>query len=209
MEMPEWKEGDRGLWAMYLTFHDQPELHDVVTGYQDVLSAHSGLDLVHQDWLHMTVNGVGFTDEVAPSAIETLVSQISESMAAHPLPPLKVAGPMVDHDAISLLLSPTAEIVAIRAEIQALAGSVLHGAPLYRLPEPKVGFRPHISIAYANRDWTAEEIEPILAEIDVVDLTLRVSELSFIELRRTQRAWTWASERRLQLGPTSVLEEAV
>jgi hypothetical protein len=58
-----WRVG-RHLYTWHVTFEGQTDLHRLVRAYQARLDL-PGLDLVPVAWLHLTMQGVGFTDEVA------------------------------------------------------------------------------------------------------------------------------------------------
>ncbi|HEX6074570.1 MAG TPA: hypothetical protein VFZ32_04810 [Micromonosporaceae bacterium] len=59
---PGWREG-RHFYACHLTFDNAPDLHRLADRYQQALRPFAGLDLIPRRWLHLTMQGIGFTDE--------------------------------------------------------------------------------------------------------------------------------------------------
>jgi hypothetical protein len=72
---PGWRPGRR-LHAWHLTFGDQTvsrgraELRRVAGDYQARLAGLPGLGLVPAEWLHLTVQPVGFADEVGAGDLD-------------------------------------------------------------------------------------------------------------------------------------------
>jgi hypothetical protein len=65
---PGWRIG-RCMYTWHVTFAAQPRLRDLVTVYQDALAPLPGLDPIPMQWLHLTMQGIGFTDEVSSQDI--------------------------------------------------------------------------------------------------------------------------------------------
>ena len=64
------------------------DLRRVVGGYQARLADLPGLDLVPVEWLHLTVQGIGFADEVGAGEVDRIVAAVRRRCAA--LAPLRV-----------------------------------------------------------------------------------------------------------------------
>jgi len=47
-----------------MTLDDQPQLRGLVADYQQALTDVMGIDLIPPQWLHLTMQGIGFTDEI-------------------------------------------------------------------------------------------------------------------------------------------------
>jgi hypothetical protein len=195
--LPRWPDGRR-LWAVYITFAGEPALHSLVTEYQYQLADVAGLDLIDPAWLHLTLQGIAFTDELRHGRIWEVYDRIETALAGRPPLELVAHPPEIDRDAVALRISPIGEPVALRQLIVETAREVLGREP-YRLPEPTGGFRPHVSLAYANTTIAGAGLIRRLARVPHVDLELRVSYLSMIELRREHRRWTWDREYRMPL----------
>jgi 2'-5' RNA ligase len=86
-----WRPGwnaDRRFYTWHLTFDGQRQLHQLVASYQDALSTVAGLDLIPLEWLHLTMQGVGFTDEVSPDDAHAIAEAAAAKLAA--LPPVEL-----------------------------------------------------------------------------------------------------------------------
>jgi hypothetical protein len=200
--LPEWWPGRR-LWVFYLTFAGEPALYAAVRAYQAVLQGIDELDLVHQSWLHTTIQGIAFADELAAEAIGAIERDARAAIGDAELPALTVAPPVLDHDAISMPVDPVDELVAVRRELRASVIRTLGHGGLYQLPQPLTGFRPHISIAYVNRD--VPDADGIQRRLDVVaapDLVIPVPQVSLVLLGREGGRWFWDDELVLFPRPT-------
>jgi hypothetical protein len=195
--LPEWWTGRR-LWVFYLTFAGQPDLHAAVHTYQRSLEGIDQLDLVHETWLHTTIQGITFADELRPDEIVAVQEEARAAIGRVGLPALTVSRAVLDNDAISMPVDPVDEIVDLRAELRACVTRTLGADKLYQLPQPLGGFRPHISIAYVNTDvpeagWVRERLHGVT----VPDLLIPVPQVSLVLLARESGRWFWDEERVL------------
>jgi hypothetical protein len=200
--LPEWWAGRR-LWVFYLTFAGQPALHAAVRAYHAVLHGIDELDLVHQSWLHTTIQGIAFADELSADVIGAVERDARAAIGDAGLPALAVAPPVLDHDAISMPVDPVDELVAVRHELRASVIRTLGPGRLYQLPQPLIGFRPHVSIAYVNCDvpdagWIQRRLDLVPAH----DLVIPVPQVSLVLLGREGGRWFWDDE--LVLFPRTI-----
>jgi hypothetical protein len=195
--LPEWWPGRR-LWVFYLTYAGQRDLHAAVRDYQGALDGIDELDLVHESWLHTTIQGVTFADELGPDEIVQLEAEARAAIGRAHLPALTVSRPVLDNDAVSMPVDPVDPVLAVRAELRACVTRTLGADKLYQLPQPRGGFRPHISIAYVNADvpdagWIQHQLDRIAAP----DLAVPVPQVSIVLLAREGGRWFWDHERVL------------
>jgi hypothetical protein len=195
--LPEWRPG-RHLWAFYLTFGAEPDLHALAQTYRDQLSGIRELDPVDSRWLHVTIQGVAFADELDAGHIDAIEREVSDVLGGQWLPTLSLDPAALDYDAISMHVTPTDEIHCLRAEIRGCVNRAVGDGSLYRLPEPPGGFNPHISIAYANSPMSqTDDIRVRLARVAPPDLQIDVPHVSLVQLRREDRRWFWNHERAI------------
>src|SRR2546430_17461428 len=69
---PGWRVG-RKMYTWHITFEGQDSLHQLVEAYQSALAPLPGLDLIPPRWLHLTMQGVGFIDEVPDEEVSLIV----------------------------------------------------------------------------------------------------------------------------------------
>ncbi|MGB6163316.1 MAG: hypothetical protein WCF33_10685 [Pseudonocardiaceae bacterium] len=68
---PGWRVG-RSFYTWHMTFDDQPAAHQLAADYAHMLKDLSTLDLIPVRWLHLTMQGIGFTDEVDRADVDAI-----------------------------------------------------------------------------------------------------------------------------------------
>jgi 2'-5' RNA ligase len=193
---PGWRVGRR-LYTWHLTFAGQDELYELVAAYQGSLAGLPGLDLVPREWLHLTMQGIGFTDEVSQADVDRMRTAATKRLRG--IPPLELTfGPvMLRAEAVTLAPSPPEPVAAVRAAIREAMATVWGEDGV---PESAEGFRPHVSIAYSNRDG---EVAPIVGRIEQASrapITITVSAASLIVINRDERVYQWETLASVPLG---------
>ncbi|WP_147063642.1 2'-5' RNA ligase family protein [Knoellia locipacati] len=163
-----------------------------------------GLDLVEPRWLHMTVLGVAFVDEVDQRGMTRLLDRASTLVAAVPPIDMVAAAPRARTDAVWMSVSTTPSIGPLREDLAETVRTCLGREP-HALPLPRTGFQPHISIAYANADPPrAQEVDERLGAVDLPPTPFRASHLSLLRLRREDARWSWDGEERIPFGGSAM-----
>jgi 2'-5' RNA ligase len=191
---PGWRAG-RSFYTWHLTFDGGTEVHQLVDRMQTELNL-PGLDLVPQEGLHLTMQGVGFTDEISDDAISPLVQAARDR--CRQVAAFKITLGPVDPDAegIGLLVDPWAPVEHLRRVIRDAIGSVRGD-----VPEPEEGFRPHVTIAYSGADVPPEEIRSRLAALrNLPPAVTEVRQVQLIALRRDERVYRWDVAATVPLG---------
>lgn len=62
----------RIIYIWHLTFEHATELHDLARDLQARLQRLGGLNLVPLQWLHLTIQGVGYVDEVEQGQVDAM-----------------------------------------------------------------------------------------------------------------------------------------
>ncbi|RKN50428.1 2'-5' RNA ligase family protein [Micromonospora endolithica] len=184
---PGWR-ADRQFYTWHLTFEHQPELHHVVTNLQRQLAL-PGLDLVPLDGLHLTMQGLGFTDEVTDHGLRTIVAEAQRRCAG--IPPLELSLGPVDPDAegIGLLVRPWDRVEQLRAAIRDAIGSVWQ-----TVPEAAEGFRPHVTIAYSGSQTPTGPVRDRLNALrHQPPARVIIRQATLIALRRERRTYQWTT----------------
>jgi hypothetical protein len=75
----------RHFYACHLTFEDQPAVQRLVLDYQAALAGLGGLDLIPGRGLHLTMQGIGFTDQISDREIAAVMarSEITSQRSHH------------------------------------------------------------------------------------------------------------------------------
>jgi 2'-5' RNA ligase len=192
---PGWRVGRR-MYTWHVTFDDHPELHELVSAYQAALSPLGGLDLIPARWLHLTMQGIAFTDEIDPQEIANIVEAARKRLVNQRPVTLTIGPAIVDPEAIMFQVTPTDALTPVRAAIRSAIAD-LRGAE--QVPE-SYEWTPHISLAYSNSDGLAA---PFIAAVDSVSnppITLTVSKVHLIELSRDTHLYQWTTTAEIPLS---------
>jgi len=192
---PGWRIG-RSMYTWHVTFDDQPQLHELVSAYQSALSPLSGLDLIPARWLHLTMQGIGFTDEISDREIADIADTARKRLSnQHPVS-LTVGPASVDPEAVMFEVTPTNALNPVRDSIRAAISDVRGPA---EVPESEE-WTPHISLAYSNSDGLAA---PYVAAVDSVSnppVTLTISKVHLIELNRDAQLYQWKTKAEVSFS---------
>jgi 2'-5' RNA ligase len=144
-----WRPGHRpgrNYLTWYFVFDDQA-LRDHVAYHQQALADLDYLDPVPPDGIHMTVQGVGFPDEVNLDAAERIGERASA--LASDIPPFTLTvGPVASYPGGTFLrAAPSSPVAEVRERLrEAIAAELGPG----HVPAEPVRIKPHISVSYCN-----------------------------------------------------------
>lgn len=192
---PGWKIG-RTFYTWHLTFDHAPDVHRLAAEYAAVLDI-PGLDVIPPRWLHLTMQGIGFTDEVATEDVDAIVEASRRRLAE--LAPFDVTiGPaVIDPEVVRLRIAPAEPVARVREAIRAGIADVWGGD---RVPEDEAGYIPHVSLAYSSADGPAEPIVRATASIRVEPAKATITEAQLIFLNRDHREYQWTTYAVSALG---------
>ena len=197
-----WRPGwnaDRRFYTWHLTFDGQHQLHQLVTTYQQALHDVPGLDLIPLRWLHLTMQGVGFTDQVHPDQARAIVDAVGERLAGLSPVELVFHHPAIRPEALALPPIPAQALAGIRNTVREGIAAVWDTT---RVPEDGSRFEPHISMAYVNKDGPGAAALRALAGVNPEPVQVAVCEVSLIVLRRDERLYRWETFATAPLGAT-------
>jgi 2'-5' RNA ligase len=169
----------------HVLFQDQPAVHELVRMAQPRLAGLPGLDLVPQQWLHLTTLVAGFADEVSDTQVAAVTAGARRILAD--VAPIRVTfGRVYYHpEAIVLLAEPPAALFPVLAAVTAASRAA--GCPGQPGTNP---WRPHVSVAYSS---TAGPAGPLIAalgrQLPATDIT--VSSVSLVAQTQVGRSWQW------------------
>lgn len=191
---PGWKVGTR-FYAWHITVDDQPGLHELVDAYQAELRGVDGLDLIPREWLHLTMQGVGFVEDVRPERLEAIVAAARHRLGQIAPVVAHFGRPVVTAEAVIVPPTPLEPFDALRTAVRAAIGDVL-GA----VTENADDFRPHISLAYANAEGPAHSAVQAVSKIEAVPAETTIRAVSLIEMHRDNRMYEWQTIDSIPLG---------
>ena len=190
---PGWREG-RTFYTWHLTFDDQPAVHHLAATYRKALGSVPNLDLVPDRWLHLTMQGVGFTDEVQAGDVAAIVQEVRQRLANIPAFDIELDRPVFTPEAIRWD-PPTEPIAAVRNSIREAIGAVWQV-----VPEAAEGFSAHVTIAYANQDGLADAALAAIAATESRPAIARISSAELIILNRDQHMYEWRTHASAPLS---------
>jgi hypothetical protein len=190
---PGWRPGRR-MYTWHFTFDGQPAVHDLAAAYQARLDGLPDLDMIPARWLHLTTQGVGFTDEVTDDQVAAITSATRERLKGF-APQRVILGPAkATPEAILLDVAPIAPLAAIRDELRAAISDVLGPDRLMESDE----WTPHVSVAYSSGTAPAAPYEAALADGGAAQTV--ISDVELIVLGRDQRLYEWTTRAGVRLA---------
>lgn len=190
---PGWRPGRR-LYTWHFTFDGHREVHDLAARYQERLAALPGLDLIPAWWLHLTTQGVGFTDEVSDEDVAALLAASAGRLKGFAAQRVTLGPARVTPEAILLDVAPADGLAAIRRELRQAISDVLGATRLTEGDE----WTPHVSVAYSHGTRTQA---PYVAAVEGGGTTETViGTVELIVLGRDHRLYEWTTRREVQLA---------
>jgi 2'-5' RNA ligase len=191
---PGWRPGRR-MYTWHFTFDHQVALHELVDAYQARLAGLPGMDLIPRPWLHLTTQGIGFTDEVPDAELDAIMDGARERLAALSRVTVSMGPAIVDPEVVRLEVRPADALTPIRHALRD-AISATRGPEKVSDPED---WTPHVSVAYSNSDGPMEPyvkaLDPPLAPVPV-----DISDVQLIVLSRDTHLYEWQTRAAVPLA---------
>jgi 2'-5' RNA ligase len=194
---PGWKIGTR-FYAWHINvFEDAAPLHRLAARYQTELSTVPGLDVIPQQWLHMTMQGVGFVEDVATAQVDALLEAARSRLGE--MQPLKVRfqRPVIRPEAIALPPDPVEPVQGIRRTVRAAIADAFGPDGV---PDNADGYQPHISLAYVSTPQPAITTLDAINRVTADPADLTINAVSLIEMHRDNRMYEWQTVEAVPLG---------
>jgi hypothetical protein len=196
---PGWAEG-RHFYACHMTLDDQPHLRKLVAYYQQALADIQGIDLIPPPWLHLTMQGIGFTDEIGAAELVALEDALTTELATIDPPAVEFRYLTVYPEAIYLKAHPSDALYPLRLKMHDAVSSVL-GAKRFSEPAPdRAEFLPHVSIGYINHDGDAEPVVKALSILTARSVTVTFTKADVLEFHRDHHMYEWTSATPILIG---------
>lgn len=190
---PGWHPGRR-FYTFHVTWRDQPAVQELAAQARARLAEIRELDPVPGQWLHLTTQGIGFTDEVSGADLSAISATARARIAAvHPVL-VQVAAPKAASEGVACWVGPPGALDPVRDALRAAIGDVWGASQVPEVAE----WTPHVSLAYANSDGPADAINAALRDGRAETATVRAVEL--IRLGRDRHLYEWESIGRLPLS---------
>ncbi|GAB2687035.1 hypothetical protein GCM10027271_57350 [Saccharopolyspora gloriosae] len=193
---PGWHSG-RTSYAWLLPFADQPGLRHLVNQYQYALRDLPGFDLVPLEWMHILVQEVGFTDEVPPEKIDSLVEAARKRLTGFNPLSLAFHRAVVLPESLSLPAEPQTTLLDLRAGLRAATADALGDDQVPGEPEE---VDRHISLAFSTTEGPAIFAVATLGGTEVDPTTAKTSAVSLVRLNRDHSCSEWETLAQVPLG---------
>ncbi|MGH7883828.1 MAG: 2'-5' RNA ligase family protein, partial [Candidatus Dormibacteraceae bacterium] len=102
---PGWRLG-RSFYTWHITFADQPDIWRLLSEYAAPISKFPTMDPVGNDGLHLTIQGIGFADEVDRSEVEQIVGAARQRCSKVEPLALQIGPPKVDPETVQMPVGP-------------------------------------------------------------------------------------------------------
>ncbi|MFI9639691.1 2'-5' RNA ligase family protein [Micromonospora sp. NPDC051925] len=195
---PGWRVGRR-FYAFHVTFENQPELYRLADSYRSALGTAPALTLIPDRWLHLTMQGIGFTDEVADDTLAAIIDEARGRLARLSPVDVQFGEVVVADEAIVMPATPAEAVNRLRTTTRAAVGQILGDA---NVPEDSHRFRPHVSVAYLTTEGPAEPYVRAVAVTEPMAAAVRITHVDVIDMHRDRQMYEWSPIARLPLlGP--------
>jgi 2'-5' RNA ligase len=159
------------------------------------------VDLIPLEWLHLTMQGVGFVGEVPDDDLAAIRAAVGRRLASIPPASLSFGPTVLLPEAIALPPLPAEPVHVIRGAIRAGIADVWGGSGV---PEADDGYRAHVSIGYVNSPGSARPIVDALRRTNAEPASVTVWAASLIMLNRDERVYRWSTVDAVPLGGETV-----
>jgi 2'-5' RNA ligase len=184
---------DRTAWeggATYYTFFLLPaSSSSLAAGYDAALAGHGFLDAVPAPWLHLTLQGVGRTDEVDGAVVGQVAQAVAGRVADAAVGTITADLTVADVFREGVIVSPVdpEPFARVRRAVRAGITDVLGTCP-----GDDDGFWPHLSVAYANG---VGPVAPVVASLSQAPRPEPVvfREVTLVELHREPPRYWWTT----------------
>jgi 2'-5' RNA ligase len=197
---PGWRAG-RSFYTWHITFENDPILSNLHTAYRPAVGSLPGITPVPAQWLHLTLQGVGFADKLTQEDLDPIVDAARRRLALiHPFE-IRIGPATVDVESLQLPAQPVTRLRRLRAELRAAITDVWGRDAIPALPE----LEPHISLGYWNQ---AADTEPLKKRADALGggiAKTQVTQASLINLNRDHHCYEWTTYAIVRLGVPSQL----
>ncbi|MEU7746137.1 2'-5' RNA ligase family protein [Nonomuraea sp. NPDC049158] len=195
-----WRPG-RLVYTWHLTFEHAPPLHQLAERYQAALARIEEHNPIPARWLHLTVQAVGFVDEVS----EEQLNQITEAVRVRlgELAPVELTfhRPTLLGEGVVLTPTPAEPLHQMWGEVRRGIAEVIGNAPT--AAEQANGFHPHVSLTYINTPGPARPYIDALSAVEAGPVSVDVEQVVLIVQNRVldpEWLYCWTTRTTAPLG---------
>jgi hypothetical protein len=195
---PGWSAG-RSFYTWHITFQNDAVVSDLHAAYQPVVRSLPGLTPVPAQWLHLTMQGVGFADKITQEDLDPIVEAAQSRLEPLHAFEIRIGPAIVDPESLQLPTQPVDRLRRLRAQLRGAITDVWGRDSVPALPE----LDPHISLGYWNRAGDAAPLKKRLAALGGDVAKTQVTHASLINLNRDHHCYEWTTYATVRLGVSS------
>ena len=196
---PGWRAG-RHFYACHFTLEDQPELRGLVRQYQDAMAHLPNLDVIPARWLHVTMQGIGFVDEISTVDLTAVTDCLRKRLRSMKPPMATFYLPTIRPEAVILKAEPPEPLYQLRLAMYEAIASAL-GPDKFSDTRPGANqFTPHVSAAYVNSDGPLQAIADVVHSTHPQPVTVTLDTASLLVFHRDHRMYEWTQTAPLPIG---------
>jgi 2'-5' RNA ligase len=182
----------------HMLFHDQAEVRRLAAAAQRKLAGLSGLDLVPEQWLHLTTFAVGYADEVPEASLDVMAAAAGQALAAVAPIPVTLGRIVCYSEAVVLVAEPPGALQPVLEAVTAATRAAgCHGRTS---TDP---WLPHVTLAYSHDTGPAA---PIIAALGnwLPSTEITINSVSLVAQSQVGRSWQWQPVAEVHLtGPAA------
>jgi 2'-5' RNA ligase len=184
----------RLLYHWHMLFHDQPEVRRLAATAQAKLAGLPGLDMVAEQWLHLTTFVAGFADEVPQASVDAMVAQARQTLAGVAPIPVTLGRVVYHPEAVVLAVEPPGALRPVLDAVAAAARSA--GCDGHAATDP---WLPHVSVAYSHGTGPAAPAVAALGQ-RLPATEVAIGSVSLVAQTQVGRSWQWQPVAEVLLG---------
>ncbi|HWD80980.1 MAG TPA: 2'-5' RNA ligase family protein [Kribbella sp.] len=192
---PNWRPG-RSFYTWHVVFPQDTTVLAVHAAYQRLIEMLPGVTPVPAQWLHLTVQGVGFADKVPEADLDEIVDATRRRLEHFRPFEIRIGAPVVDVESLQLPVTPVERMRRLRAQLRGAILDVWGRDSVPALPE----LDPHISLGYWNQDAQAEPLRRRVNALSGGFAATELTEVALIKLNRDHKRYEWTTYATVPLG---------
>jgi 2'-5' RNA ligase len=200
---PGWRVGRR-FYMWYVTFEQDDAVRNLALAYTRRLRLRT-LDVIPPQWLHLTMLGVGFVDQIDEAEAQRIAESARRRLARLAPITVRIGPAVVDREVVRLEVTPAEPVSGLRQE---LLGAITDVWGADRAPEPDDGFfpedayLPHITLAYSNTDADMQAVLDVVRRDEPAPVTTTLRRVELVAVHRDNRMYEWTALADADLGAT-------
>lgn len=190
---PGWAPGRR-YYAWHLTFADAPEVCAAAAPYRSALRPLGILDDVPDPWLHLTMQGIGFDDDVTADEARDIAAAARGRVSTMAAIDVSLPAAQVGTEGVYFPVDPWVGLQGMRLAVRSAVVDVIGSAE-----GDEETFWPHVSVAYCNADGPTGAVLDAVESVPATVVRAKVSHVDLILLSRDTHLYQWTTVTRLTM----------